>query len=86
MSSFQEIIGELMAVDAELSAYEASLQREQDEINNTMQKAQSTFGDQQAGQGLVNTLYKTLQNTVFAESALNMVRQSIRNRIVNMQK
>lgn len=86
MNNMEEIVNELLSIDSDISTHAVKLQRERGEITNTMNKAQSAFGDQQAGQGLVTTLYKTLQNIVVADSSLNLVRQEIRDCIHNMQK
>lgn len=86
MSSIEQITSELLSIDSDISTYAVRLQRERGEITNTMNKAQSAFGDQQAGQGLVTTLYRTLQNIVTADSCLHLVRQEIHDCIHNMQK
>jgi len=86
MSSVEQITTELLSIDFDISTYEVRLQRERGEITNTMNKAQSTFGDQQAGQILVTTLYRTLQNIVTADSSLHLVRQEIHDCVQNMQK
>ena len=86
MSNMEEIIDELLSIDSDISTLEIRLQRERGEITNTMNKAQSAFGDQQAGQGLVTTLYRTLQNIVVADSSLSIARQEIRDCIQNMKK
>ncbi len=86
MNSIEQITSELLTVDSDISNYSIRLLRESGELTNTMNKAQSAFGDQQAGQGLVNTLYRTLQNVVTAESSLHLVRQEIHDYIQNMQK
>lgn len=86
MSSIEQIISELLSVDSDISTYAVKLQRECGEITNTMNKAQSAFGDQPAGQGLVTTLYRTLQSITTADSSLHLVRQEIRNCIQSLQK
>lgn len=86
MSSIEQISGEMQAVDAELSGYAARLQRENGEITSIMNKAQSAFGDQQAGRACVATLYRTLQNVAAADSFLHLVRQEIRGFVQNIRK
>ena len=86
MSSIDQIIDELMAVDSELSTYMNHIQREQDELTNTMSKVQNTFGNQHAGQSIVSTLYKTLQNIVVADGSLNCVKQGINRYMQELQK
>ena len=86
MSNIDQISNELLSIDADISTHAVKLQREKGEIVNTMNKAQSAFGDQSAGQGLVSTLYRTLQNINNAESSLQMVRQEIREYIQNLHK
>ncbi len=86
MSNIEQISNELFSIDSDISTYVARLQREQGEMVNTMNKAQSVFGDQQPGQGLVAILYKTLQNINNADSALQLVRQEIQECIQNLHK
>lgn len=86
MSSIEQITSELLSVDSDISTYAVRIQREGGEITNTMNKAQSVFGDQQAGQNLVASLYRTLQNIVIADSSLHLVRQEIHDCIQSMHK
>ena len=86
MNNVESIINELMVIDSELPTHYVRLQREQGEITNTMNKVQSAFSDQQAGQILVSTLYKTLQNVIAAESSLNNLKQEITKCINNLKK
>lgn len=86
MSKIEEITNELMVVDSEISTIDVRIQREQGEIANTMNKAQSTFGDQQAGQQLVAMLQKTLQSMIYANGSLQSVKQKIHGYVQNIQK
>ena len=86
MNNIEQIASEILSIDSDVSAVSIRLQRENGEIANTMNKAQSTFGDQQAGQQLVNTLYRILQNVNNADGSLNIVRQEMRDYIQMLQK
>lgn len=86
MSSIDQITDELKAVDSELTTYENNIQREQGELSNTMNKVQSAFGNQHAGQSIVSTLYKSLQNLIVADGSLNCVKQEINSYIQELEK
>lgn len=86
MSSIDQIAGELLAIDSGISDCELILQRERGEIANTMAKAQDGFGDQQAGQRLVASLYKILQDIITADSSLHSARQGLHGCVQNIQK
>ena len=86
MNNIETIVNEMIVINSDLSTHTVRLQREQGEITNTMNKVQRTFGDQQSGQILVSTLYRTLQNVITAESSLNNLKQEINNYINNIQK
>lgn len=86
MSNIDQIVNELLVVDSDISTCSVSLERERGEITNTINKVQSTFGDQHAGQYVVTTLYKTLQSIVNADSALYITRQEIKKYVQNLQK
>ena len=84
MNNFEELVNELQSIDSQLANHSVMIQREQSEITNTMNKAQGTFCG--AGQGLVTTLYRIMQNSIVADSSLNLVREEIRECIYNLQK
>lgn len=86
MGQVEQIVNELLAVDSDISAYTVRLERERGEITNTINKAQSTFGNQQGGLILVTTLYKTVQSIVNADSALYLARKEIKKCVQNLQK
>lgn len=86
MGQVEQIVNELLAVDSDISAYTVRLERERGELTNTINKAQSTFGNQQEAMILVTTLYKTVQSIVNADTALYLARQEIKKYIQNLQK
>ena len=86
MSRIEQIINELLVVDSDLSTYTVRLERERGELTNTINKAQSAFGNQQDAMILVTTLYKTVQSIVHADTALHLSRQEIKKYIQNLQK
>ena len=86
MGQIEQIVNELLAVDSDLSAYTFRLERERGEIVNTINKAQSAFGNQHDALILVTTLYKTVQSIVNADTALYIARQEIKKYIQNLQK
>lgn len=86
MSSIEEIANELLAIDSSIDYIESVFQRETSEINNTINKAQSTFSDQLPGQGIVNTMYKTIQNIIAADSSMHSLRLELRDYIQNIKK
>ena len=53
------------------------LQRESQYVTETMQKVQSNFGGQPAGQQLVTALYGVINSLGAADSALNALRSRI---------
>ena len=54
-----------------------NLERERNYILETMEKVQSNFGDQKAGQQLVITLYNVINTLAEADSALYRLRSRI---------
>ena len=86
MGNVEQIVNELLVVDSDISTYSIRLERERGEITNTMNKIQSSFGDQPAGQNIVTILYKSVQNIVNADSALYISRQEIKKYVQNLQK
>ena len=86
MGNVEQIVNELLVVDSDISACSVSLERERGEISNTMNKIQSSFGNQPAGQNVVTILYKSLQSLVNADSALYISRQEIKKYVQNIQK
>ena len=86
MNSIDNIVNELLVINSDISKYMTTLERERGEITGTIAKVQSTFGDHQAGQRLVLTLYKTLQTAVSADNSLYTVCQEICKCIQNLKK
>lgn len=86
MSKVNQIVNELLVIDSDISAHTAKLERERNEITNTINKAQHTFGNQQAGTALVTALYKTVQRIVSADGDLYLVRQEIKKYISNVKQ
>lgn len=86
MSHIDQIVNDLIIADSELSLHTVRIEHESSEITNTINKAQSTFNNQQPGVALINSMYKTLQQIVKADSALSLARQEIKNYITSCKK
>lgn len=86
MSSIDQIVNELLAVDSDISKCTSNLEREREEIANSIKKVQSAFADQQAGLNLATILYETIQKIVNADTALFFTRQEIKRYVQNSKK
>ena len=67
----------LRAVSERAGQNVGNLQRESQYVTETMQKVQSSFGDQLAGQQLVTALYSVINSLGAADSALNALRSRV---------
>lgn len=86
MSPIEEITNDLLVVDTEITALDARIENEENEIANSMQKAQGAFGEQQATQQVVALLQNTLHCMVLANGSLQGVKVGIHNFINNIKK
>ncbi len=86
MMNAEQIKNELLRIDSNVSTYATGLERECGEMTDTMNKTQSVFGDQQPGQELVSTLYRTMEKLITSEKTLQILRQEIHNCVLNVQK
>ena len=86
MHNIEQIVSELLSIDADLANNTVRFQQERQDIADAMNQAQSTFGDQKPGQLLVTILYGTMQNMITAENSLYLVKQKIHECIENMKK
>ena len=86
MHNIEQIVSELLSIDAGLTNDTVRVQQERQDIIDAMNKVQSVFGDQQPGQLLVTTLYSTMQNMIATENSLYLVKQKIHECIENIKK
>ena len=86
MTGIDQIGVELTVIDADASRHSERLTRERGEIINTINKTQTTFGDQEPGQSLIITLSHVINNAVNAESAIDRLKSDIREYIRQIQR
>jgi len=86
MINFDQIRSELLLIDNYATRHTEHLDRERGYIIEAMNKAQETFGDQEAGQNLVITLSYVINNLVSADSAIYHLKSDIHEYIQQIQK
>lgn len=86
MLSIEEICRELQKIDRTCTDISGRLERERGEIINSMNKAQSTFGGTQEGQGVVLRFSDALNKIVYADDSLYSLRSSIQQLINRIKK
>lgn len=86
MPNIEEIFRELQKAERSCADISGRLERERGEIINSMNKAQSTFGGTQEGQGVVLRLSDALSKIVYADDSLYSLRTSIQQNINRIKK
>ena len=86
MNSVEQICGEIAVINAMVSHHSERLERERGELLNTMNKAQSAFASQEAGQDLVKTLLHVISSVVSADGALHQLKSDLSDFPRQMQK
>lgn len=72
-----ELGEQLRAVGERINGNIQNLERERNYVLETMQKVQSSFGDQPAGQQIVTQLYSVINSLAAADSSLNALHARI---------
>ena len=86
MMSIEQLCRDLLRVSEDISGYEKRMEREREETRMTMEKVQSTFGDQTAGQQIVAELYYCINDLAKADSSFYMIRSMINEYINSITK
>lgn len=72
--NIEELCGRIHAALGRIDSGIENLERERNYILSTMNKLQSNFGDQSAGQQAVTELYRAINSIAAADSSLNALR------------
>ncbi len=86
MINIEEICSELQKTDTSISVVMQRIERQQSEISNTMNKAQSNFCSTQEGQQFVQELYASLNKMIEANGSLSSLRSKLTQAISNLKK
>ena len=84
--NIQEFCEQLSALSERARESVEKLERERNYVLETMQKTQSSFGDQPPGQKLVTTLYHVNNALTAADSALYTLRSRIESYTQQIRK
>lgn len=82
MVSIEQLCRDLKRITDDVSGYVQYLEREREEILNSMNKVQGTFGDQQAGQQIVTLLMHSINDLSKADSSFYVIQSRI-NEYIN---
>ena len=86
MISIEDIAREILKVEQQLSTCTYHIEGSKNEILESMNRAQRTFGDQQPGQYLVASLSEAMKELVYADSSLYSLKTELEDYIRQLNK
>ena len=86
MNSIEQIVRQLTGIDSRSDGHISRMERERSYILENMDKIQSVFGNQPAGQELVKQLYGVINEVGMADSAMNELKSEIRRLCCRFQR
>lgn len=86
MTNLEELIGQLHVISERANSNITSLERERNDVLETMEKVQKNFSDQRPGQQMVAELYHAINSMAFADSSLSALRTAIDRYIHQLKK
>ena len=86
MISVEEVCSDLMTIENDINGIVSQLEQQRSWINEMMERAQGTFGDQAAGGSLVNALLYIQNDLAQADNSLYQTQSEIRNYIALLKR
>ena len=86
MISIEDIAREILKIEQQLSICTYHIEGSKNEILDTMNRAQRTFGNQQSGQYLVASLSEAMKELVFADSSLYTLKIGLEDYVRQLNK